>query len=132
MRRRLGARRKVAAVVAMALFALAQPRMFCAVHCLILDHVGGDTPAPVAPAAPGEHLVAEGTSAPPVADSVCGHMDTILTSTPAIPVGSVGPATLAVVTPPVFGEAPPKAMAASYLLASAPVMCPVDTPPPRA
>lgn len=117
------------AVLAVTLFTLAQPRMFCAAHCLILEHIGGDE---AAASAPGQRLAADGMRAPPVADMACGHKDAILTSTPAIPVGSVGPATLAVLELPLFRTEPPEALPAPALRTPASVTFSVDPPPPRA
>jgi hypothetical protein len=122
------------AALAVALFILAQPRMFCAVHCLILDHIGGDAGTPGTPAAtsiPGRRLVADGASAPPVVDTVCGRGESIVTSAPAIPVGSVGPASPAAIELPTFGEEPPVPAAGPALRAPMPVTFPVATPPPR-
>jgi len=119
------------ATLAVALFVLAQPRMFCAVHCLILDHIGGDTAVPSATSVPGQHLVADGAADAPAVDMVCGFSGTILTSAPAIPVGSVGPATLAAVEFPVFGDEPPEAGIELPLWAPVPAPPTVDTPPPR-
>jgi len=119
------------ATLAVALFVLAQPRMFCAVHCLILDHIGGDTAVPSAASVPGQHLVANGASDAAAVDMVCGFSGTILTSAPAIPVGSVGPATLVAVELPVFGDEPPEAGIELPLWAPVPAPPTVDTPPPR-
>lgn len=119
------------ATLAVALFVLAQPRMFCAVHCLILDHIGGDAGTSAGNSASGQRLVADAASDAPAVDMVCGVVGTILTSAPAIAVGSVGPATLAVVELPVFGEEPPEAGIELPLWAPVPVTPTVDTPPPR-
>lgn len=119
------------ATLAVALFVLAQPRMFCAVHCLILDHIGGDAATSGGSSVSTQHRLADGASEAPAVDMVCGFAGTILTSSPAVPVGSVGPATLAVAELPMFGEEPPQAGIGLTLWA--PVSAPptVDTPPPR-
>ena len=120
------------ATMAVALFVLAQPRMFCVVHCLILDHIGGDTATSTGTSVSGQRLATHGVSDAPAVDTVCGVVGTILTSAPAIPVGSVGPATLALVELPVFGEDPPQAGIELPLWAPIPATPSVDTPPPRA
>jgi hypothetical protein len=119
------------ATLAVVLFALAQPRMFCAVHCLILDHLDGDAATTSATSVSGRRLVADEASHAPDVDTVCGITGTVLTSAPAIPVGSVGPATLAVVDLPVFGEEPPAPPPASEFRVPTLVTFPVATPPPQ-
>jgi hypothetical protein len=119
------------ASAAVALFVLAQPRVFCAVHCMILEPLGAEMSAmPTATAS--QRVVSHGASGAPMVDMACAHSGTIVTSAPSIPVGSVGPAVLAAIGSPVFGEVRPEVVGGPALLAPVHVAPATGTPPPRA
>lgn len=137
MRKRHGVVRKGAATVALALFVVAQPQVMCALHCLVLDHMGDMDGAAMA-RMPVHGMAPSGSSSDvltaqehhPVA-MPCGHgMNTI--TAPTLPVAAMGFATVTVVQHPVFGIRPSVSAfpgSATVVMAYTPR---VDTPPPRA
>lgn len=116
---------------AVALFVLAQPRVFCAMHCMILEPLGVGMSTTTAAASAGV-VVSRPAARVPMSDMACTHSGTIVTSSPSIPVASVGPATLAAVELPRFEVQTPVPAAAPRLVTPRPATPFLDTPPPRA
>lgn len=131
MRERPDTGRRLTAIMAVLLFVLAQPRVFCAVHCLIF-HGADDAMVEMSMPRAGQRLGAEGATRSSATDMACAHAGTTITSVPSIPAGSVGPATLVSMEFPAFGGGPAVAPTGHAYRAPTPVPPRVDTPPPRA
>jgi hypothetical protein len=128
--------RKGMATLAFTLFIVAQPQVFCALHCMVFQRMEDMEAGAVAPMSMPSAIPSEGASAALAAhehDAVampCGHGMNVLTA-PTLPVAAMGLATASAIEMPRFGaraSVSASAAAGSVIVAYTPR---VDTPPPR-